>query len=293
MRFAFPVQRSISAIELALIALAAYFQASGFSALVGHALAPPVEPDPPRAPRPPPASDHATVARAILERNPFDSVTPRPLGGAPLEQAGEATPPCEGLRALVVVAYLDPAWSMALISGPADPSAKLVRIGEEMAQKTVRVIEWNRVVLSAGPSLCEIAMFRRGKLAAPSAVAPPAVPAEIASKIERLGAGEFAIDRGVIAAVMENPTSLLRSIRLVPDQRGGRIAGIGVYGIEPHSLLASVGLENGDVLQSINGFELDGPEKAMEALARLRTADRLVVQVGRRGTTASIDLHVR
>ena len=36
-------------------------------------------------------------------------------------------------------------------------------------------------------------------------------------------------------------------------------------------------MENGDRLQTINGFDMTSPEKALEAYARLRTADHLTV----------------
>src|SRR3954468_10117275 len=108
---------------LALVALAAYFQASGITQLVGSALSPDEKalvgaPGAPRSPAPATsaaADDHATSARWILESHPFDSVTPRPLDAPP--SAGDAgaaavvdlehsenAPPCDGVKALIIVA---------------------------------------------------------------------------------------------------------------------------------------------------------------------------------------------
>ena len=71
---------------------------------------------------------------------------------------------------------------------------------------------------------------------------------------------------------------LAESIRMHPDQE---------------TLLGMLGLENGDRLQAINGFEMASPEKALEAYARLRTADHLTVQVNRRGQNVNLDFNIK
>src|SRR5438552_3935090 len=154
MGFDTALKRYFAGVILALLAVAAYFQASGITQLVGSALSPDEKalvgsnPGVSRIPAAiaSAADDHATSARWILERNPFDSVTPRPLDAPPSTgDAGpaivdlehyEIAPQCDGVKALIIVASADPAWSMAALSG-GGPTTKLVRIGEEIAGKTV------------------------------------------------------------------------------------------------------------------------------------------------------------
>ncbi len=52
-------------------------------------------------------------------------------------------------------------------------------------------------------------------------------------------------------------------------------------------------MENGDRLQTINGVDMTSPEKALEAYARLRTADQLVVQVNRRGSNMNLYYNIK
>ncbi len=323
------LKRYFWAVILALLALAAYFQAWGITQLAGSALSPDEKAiagqgsEKSHAPSIASASpdDHATSARWILERNPFDSVTPRPLDAPPPtgDTSGPAivdlehyenAPQCDGFKALIIVAASDPAWSMAALSGGGTSQTKLVRVGEEIGGKTVQIVEWNRVVLSTGPSLCQIQMFRPSKAptapvvaAAPSAP-PPAgaaavvggatsVPPDIASKIQRVSANEFNVDRQVVDKILENQAELMRSARIVPEQENGKVVGIRLFGIRPDTLLGTLGLENGDRLQSINGFDMASPEKALEAYAKLRTADHLTVQVNRRGQNQNIDFNIK
>ena len=48
-----------------------------------------------------------------------------------------------------------------------------------------------------------------------------------------------------------------------------------------------------DRLQSINGFEMGDPQKALEAYTKLRTADRLTVSVNRHGKPVNIDFNIK
>jgi general secretion pathway protein C len=323
------LKRYFAGVVLALIAVAAYFQASGITQLVGSALGPndkalsgagATDAVRTAAAGSPARDDHATSARSILERNPFDSVTPRPLDARPEDDAAtpavvdlehyENAPVCEGFKALIVVASTDPAWSMAALSGGGATATKLVRMGEEIGGKILQIVEWNRVVLSSGSSLCQIRMFKPGKAPepppqpqtkthepppgyTPETGAAPSLPADIASKIQKVSATEFNVDRQVVAKILDNQAEFMKSARIVPEQENGKVVGIRLLGVRPDTLLGTLGLENGDRLQTINGFDMASPEKALEAYARLRTADHLTVQVNRRGQNTNIDLNIK
>jgi general secretion pathway protein C len=331
MDFGTALKRYFGWVILALIAIAAYFQAAGITQLVGTSLAADekaLASLPPSNARPSTATvtdDHATNARPILDRNPFDSTSQRPLDAPPpVEDGGEAppidlehyenAPPCEGMKALIVLsAPTAGEWSMAALTPPGSNDAKLVRVGEEVGGKTVQIIEWNRVVLSTGSTICQLQMFKPIKLAgvgpAPSATAPAAaatappppqpsggpgaVSQEIASHIQRVSATEFNVDKQVVDKILENQAELMRMARIVPEQENGKVVGIRLFGVRPDTLLGTLGMENGDRLQSINGFDMTSPEKALEAYARLRTSDHLTVQVNRRGQNTNLDYNIK
>jgi general secretion pathway protein C len=119
------------------------------------------------------------------------------------------------------------------------------------------------------------------------------VPDEISSKIQKVSATEFNVDRTVVDQIMENQAELMRSARIVPEQENGKVVGVRLFGIRPDTLLGTLGLQNGDRLETINGFNMASPEKALEAYARLRTADHLTVQVNRGGKPTNIDFNIK
>lgn len=85
----------------------------------------------------------------------------------------------------------------------------------------------------------------------------------------------------------------MRQARIVPEQENGKTVGIRMFGVRPDTLLGVIGMENGDRLQSINGFEIANPEKALEAYARLRTAERLTIVLNRRGQQMNMDYNIK
>lgn len=125
----------------------------------------------------------------------------------------------------------------------------------------------------SGEPLCQSLMFRQAALApAPEPVPVPATPAA--------------------AATPRRQASIISQVRVVPEQQDGQVIGLRLFGIRTGSLLATLGLRNGDRLESINGFPIASPEKALQAYAQLRTASHLHVLVTRVGKPLEIDLNI-
>ncbi len=307
-------------VVLPLVAIAALLNAQAVSQLVGVGL----QPDekqltaPPAVARIAPAggaTSRSTSAEPILARNPFDHVT-GPLHAPATEDTVVSTgpidtsdiwsaPACDGVKVLVIAASRDEDWSLAALSG-ADGKSQLRRRGGEFGGKKVHFVGWDRVWLENGGSLCQAKLFDEKAAAAPATPAPAPVastPAPagggkaldpaIAKGIQKVSATEFNVDRGTLDKILENQADLMRQARVVPEQENGRTVGIRMFGVRPDSLLGVLGMENGDRLQTINGFDMSSPEKALEAYARLRTADKLTVQVNRRGQTLNLDYNIK
>jgi general secretion pathway protein C len=281
------LKRYFPAITLLLIAFVAYLQARGAVRLLALALggsfarvsslplprdaAPPV----PSAPK---------SGQAILDRNPFDSVT-GPLRGSPssvraLAPATNAADPlswpsCQDVEVVIVTESSDRWWSLATLRSPGETRPRLKRVGDGFADKQVAFIGYNpkqqapSVWLQGAGTLCQAMLFRR--------------PPEPANPAPTLVAPSF---------VGQSPMAQLRSLRVVPEQNASKLVGLRLFGIRPSSLLGTVGLRNGDRLESINGFSVASPEKALEAYARLRTAGRLHLRLERAGRPLEIDLNV-
>jgi general secretion pathway protein C len=324
------IKRAFPGILLGLIAFASYFQASGLMALVGSAL---VLTDPEVlaawTPASPGADGLGTTRKspeAIIARNPFDSVT------GPLNKREELTDEeiamkesvaagpidlsnplgvgqCDGVAVHIITESPDPTWSLAVVQGPGEAAGKLRRVGDEVGDRTIAYIGFNPVKVSPAvwleskTALCQALLFpppdepKPEPSAAPVAEAKPAkgggVSADISDKIQKVSDSEFHLDRQVVDNILENQADLMKSARIVPEKQDGKVVGIRLFGIRPDTLLGKLGMQNGDRLESINGFDMASPEKALEAYARLRTADGLNVKITRRGKPMNLDYQIK
>lgn len=322
------LRRNFWVVMAAMLGAAAFLDAQGCTQLVGSGLSPDEKElaTPPLTSKLPPKPVSADLlapsaanrsADPILSRNPFDSVTGPLNSKAPASEESPAAqpdlsdpksaPPCDGIKVLVIAASADPEWSFAAFQG-SDKKSLLRRRGGEVGGKTIKFIGWDRVWMNTGAQLCQAEMFHPPPPAgaptpppgaAPPVAAPPAaggahpVPGDIAKGISRKGPTEFDVDRGVVDKILENQAELMRQARIVPEQENGKVVGIRLFGVRPDTLLGVLGMENGDRLEKINGFEMASPEKALEAYARLRTADHLTVSVNRRGQAVNLDYNIK
>jgi general secretion pathway protein C len=312
---------------LGLIALSAYFEAKGATQLFGAALLLPVPSSGSGAPPAPvlavPQREPRT-AEPLIERNPFDSITgslhPKPeaeLVPKPVEPDMSdplSATACDGVQAFIITESTDRNWSVAALQASGEPHPRMRRVGDDVGGKQVTFIGFNpkenspSVWLTAADKLCQVLLFRVAPPLAPAAapvaaVAPEAppptrsgptpVPPEIASKIQKVSENEFRVDRSVVDKILENQAELMRSARIVPEQKDGKVVGIRLFGVRPDTLLGTLGLQNGDRLETINNFNMGSPEKALEAYATLRTASRLDLKVNRRGASTAITYNIQ
>ncbi|MGC4063564.1 MAG: type II secretion system protein GspC [Polyangiaceae bacterium] len=326
MSFDLLLKRYFAFVVLGLVALVAYFQANGTMQLVGAALtAPPSSvafvPAPVKLPTG--STTGPKSAEPILARNAFDSVTgpirPKPVSEgdnkppAPDLSDPLSVPACDGVKALIITESTDPVWSLAALQGPGETAPKMRRVGDDVAGKRVAYIGFNprhqspSVWLESGSALCQTMLFASAiPVAQPASAAPvpsgtaettrrgpPKISSEIASKIQKLSDTEYHVDRAVVEKILSDQAELMKSARVVPDTQDGKVVGVRLFGIRPDTLLGTLGIQNGDRLETINGFDMASPEKALEAYMRLRTADGLKVQVNRRGTPMVIDYKIK
>lgn len=306
---------------LGLLGLIAFVSARGVSAIASMLVGPDAKElsAPPLLAKSLPSESsagHQTSVDPIFARNPFDS-TQGPLrrpeavpddeeiaeDQGPLDaQDPMSSPACDGVRLLVVVASTDPDWSFASFQVGAEGKNVLRRRGQDVSGKNVEFIGWDRAFLSSGKSLCQAQLFKPGAVetpvAAPAPVAssgpPGSLDPAIAKGIRKVGANEYDIDRSVVDKILENQAELMKTARIIPDKEGDKVKGVRMFGIKSGSLLSLLGMENGDRLQTINGFDVSSPEKALEAYARLRAgADKLQLQINRRGADTNLDYNIK
>lgn len=117
--------------------------------------------------------------------------------------------------------------------------------------------------------------------------------ASIDNGIKKVDDNNYEIDKALVDKVLANPMAVAKGARVVPAVKNGKPDGFKLYAIRPSSVYSKLGLTNGDTLQSINGFELNSADKALEVYTKLREATSLEVSITRRGKPMTLKYSIR
>jgi general secretion pathway protein C len=308
------LKRYFPLVVCATIAVVAYFQAAGIGELVASTIAS-APAQAPKAARVLPLTSKPPSGNPILARNPFDSVT-GPLDGTPMVNAPEVdggglvpgepsdgTPTCSFGKVVLIAASDDPEWSFAAIA-PSGGKSQLRRVGDTLNGHQLEVLGWDTVWFVNGGTRCKMVVGEKtmvAKPAKPKAKRRPGgrkrgsakLPTELAAKIHKVSDTEFNVERSVVDEILNMQGELMRNTRMRPVKQGDKVVGLKLSRVRPGTLFDVLGLKNGDQLTAINGFELTDPQKALEAYGRLRTADRLSLQISRGGAPTTVDFNIQ
>jgi general secretion pathway protein C len=111
----------------------------------------------------------------------------------------------------------------------------------------------------------------------------PGAPAAGLEGVRTVGANKYEIDRGVIETTLTDLNKIATQARIVPSFKNGVANGFKLFSIQPGSLYSSIGIQNGDVIQRVNGYEINSPEKALELYQKLREAGHVTIELERGG----------
>jgi general secretion pathway protein C len=116
---------------------------------------------------------------------------------------------------------------------------------------------------------------------------------ELERGIRKVGERAYVIQRSTLENLLGNVNSLARSARIMPEIRDGRAAGFRLHSVLPQGPFAKIGMQNGDVIVSINGLELTSPEQGFEVYGKLKSASHLGLELERGGKRMVIEYSIR
>jgi general secretion pathway protein C len=309
------LRKYLWALDLVVIAFCAVFLARAASSAVESSITvPPMKAvyHPPRV--------QTTVAYSkdvlpILKRNVFCSACPpweEPKAAGDVKPGSTVEPPQRTSLplALMAIMYAPPPpglttspWSVAVVRDTEDKSSGAFGPGNKVHGATITEIQETRVYLDNNNKTEYLDLLETkpgGGESAPvaAAVAPAAAPqddfsAQMAKGIKKTGEHSYDIQRSTLESVLGNMSLLSRSARIVPEIRDGKAAGFRLYSVRPDGPFALIGMQNGDVISSINGLEITSPEKALEVYAKLKSASHLSLGLERNGQKVTKDYSIR
>jgi type II secretion system protein C len=111
--------------------------------------------------------------------------------------------------------------------------------------------------------------------------------------IKKLGPGTFEASRAEVAKSMQNPGSLFTQMRAIPHVENGKTDGFAISEVKPGSVFEQIGMQNGDLVTSIDGQPVTNPMQAMSLMGSVQTRPSIDLTVSRGGSPINLhlDLH--
>lgn len=110
--------------------------------------------------------------------------------------------------------------------------------------------------------------------------------------ITKNSATSYSVKQDEVDKALGNLSSLATQARIVPAFEGGEAVGFKLFSIRPNSLYSKIGIQNGDVVTRINGYEINSPDKALEVYQKLKDSKSINVDLKRRGKPVTLDYEI-
>ncbi len=149
---------------------------------------------------------------------------------------------------------------------------------------------------TAPPARASSSTRRRPVRRARSAPRNPArdlLSEDLARGIRRVGEGRYEIKRGALDLALHHLGSLSGFVRVAPAMRDGRASGFRLVAVGADGPFARLGLQQGDVLVSVNGLDITTPDHALDAYGKLRSASRFSLGLLREGHPMTREYTIR
>ncbi len=288
------IQRTILIINLAIIALGAYFGVGLFYKITAHQL---------RAEKMPAETPDAVAAanrrsqrpfgdyRPILTRDLFEtSKTPLPAVAKTEVNLDDMEETQLNLKLWGTVTGSEE-QAYAVIEDTQKREQNLYRVGDSIQNAIVKMIRRAKVVLQVDGRDEVLAMEeiqQGGSRKTFSSRSSPSRPSTSGIRTQRVS-----MKRSMITDAINDVSKLMTQVKIQPHMQDGQPNGLAISNIMPNSIFRRMGLRNGDILKKVEGQDIRTVDDALRLYDSMKTADNVSVEIERRGSTRTIDYTIR
>ena len=215
----------------------------------------------------------------IAEKNIFG-----PLTTTTVASPTKAPPPVAQIALTLIGTYVDSGESpFAIIEDEKKKVQEVFSIGENIFDQAKLVsVHADRVEINRNGAI-EVLVLDDNDEPTP----------EMKDGVASAGADQFLVDERELDKALENLPLLLTQARAVPYFEQGKAVGIRLFAIKTSSLFEKLGLQNGDILKSINGNSLADLSEAMKLFEKLKQERSISVSVTRQGQARELKYDIK
>ncbi|MCG3172467.1 MAG: hypothetical protein GMKNLPBB_00619 [Myxococcota bacterium] len=239
----------------------------------------------------------------IKEPNGLDGTA---ASTAPAEDTPGGTCTHSTLRVSLVGVIYSPGndrLSYATLVDSGSKDTYVVRKGDKVLEEaTVHAVEYERVKVERAGRIECIEWEKEGVEKPPpapvitSSIATPVqeqAEDPIAAGVQKTGDNAWTIEKKVIDDITTNFSSIATQARVIPSFENGKPSGFKFFSVRPGSVYSKMGIQSGDIVKKINGYEVNSPDKALEIYTKLREMNNVTIDVMRDGKPSTYKYTIR
>lgn len=104
--------------------------------------------------------------------------------------------------------------------------------------------------------------------------------------------GKIVIEQKKVDEALQNLDKLQGDVRIVPNYRDNKLDGMKVLSIRPGSVVSELGIRRGDVLQKVNGRDLD-IQRGLELFSSMKDMKNFSLEISRGGKNQTLEYEIR
>lgn len=225
--------------------------------------------------------------RIILERNIFgpagaNTAKEGPQEGKPVAQLSKPVAKKQlELRLLGTVAGNEEA-ACAVVEDMRTKVQDLYTTGDVIQGARIEKIDRNRIILlnEGVHEVLNLYVASEHSVASEKGIKPRATEEpSVADAVKVISPSERQINKSAFLARIGGMEAVLKTVEVSPYVVNGQARGLRITGLEGLSMARYVGLENGDVIQIINGQNVTDKRKAFQVLRKARALSSSDIQL--------------
>jgi len=216
--------------------------------------------------------------KEITDRNIFGSIE-QETNELPTEDI-ESLEPTSLMVSLLGTVIGNERDTYAIIEETAKRKQDLYRRGDSIQDATIKKILRGKVILRVGDK-DEILTMEEVNLSPNSGHSP--------SSITHNTGPTITIDRQDLQASLKDIGKLMTQVRVRPYFKDGKAEGLFISRIRAGSVFTKLGLQNGDIVQGINGSPIRSPDDVFSLYENLKSGSRVSLQFTRKGESKTIN----
>jgi general secretion pathway protein C len=239
--------------------------------------------------RPKPSQDHS----AIFQRNLFGARASSAVAKEPDAAAEESAPDRPASKEMAIALLGTVAGSRevsrAILEDLKTSALSLVKVGDTVGGASVESIEKDAVVLLAEGRRRTI---RLGTAESKRREAGATESALASDSTRRFEGDRQARPPTSIAEKLRYAAAILPKATIEPYAVDGKIEGLKITGLEKIGHLEDIGLQNGDVIRSVNGHRLSSKQEAYQISRKARSQANVSIELMRDNKIETFSFHL-